>query len=109
MRHDSDQIPTRGRTFQNSTSDRPEVPDATRFHQLLIGLLVASNTQNMTNRCSHVCKLTSNLGPDCRLQDQSGKSCPDKNDKSSVTGNRRKGKRRDILECILTLGPTCKR
>ena len=45
MRHDSDQIPTRGRTFQNSTSDRPEVPDATRFHRLLIGLLIASNSQ----------------------------------------------------------------
>ena len=45
MRHDSDQIPTRGRTFQNCTSDRPEVPDATRFHRLLIGLQIASNSQ----------------------------------------------------------------
>ena len=45
MRHDSDRITTRGRTFQNCTSGQPEVPDATRFLRLLIGLLIASNTQ----------------------------------------------------------------
>ena len=45
MRHDSDQIPKRGRTFQNCTSGRPEIPDATLFLRLLIGLLIASNTQ----------------------------------------------------------------
>ena len=45
MRHDSDRITTRGRTFPNCTSGQPEIPDATRFLRLLIGLLIASNTQ----------------------------------------------------------------
>ena len=44
MRHDSDQIPTGERTFQNCTSGRPEIPDATRFLRLLISLL-SSNPQ----------------------------------------------------------------
>ena len=46
MRHDSDQIPAKGGTFQNCTSGRPEIPDATRFLRFLIAPLIASNTQS---------------------------------------------------------------
>lgn len=52
MRQDSDQIPTSGSTFQNCTWSHPEIPDATWFHRLLIGVLIASNTQKWNQSMS---------------------------------------------------------
>ena len=52
MRQDSDQIPTSGSTFQNCTLGHPEIPDATWFLRLLIGVLIASNTQKSNQSMS---------------------------------------------------------
>lgn len=52
MHHDSDQILTSGSTFQNCTWGHPEIPDATWFLRLLIGVVIASNTQKSNQSMS---------------------------------------------------------